>query len=279
METLSAHTVPNLPVGEKRQYQNVKMSESGAASVALDAASNARRGNDADRATNGHDNPQQQQRQQNVQPEQSKLSQSRIDSQQTPGSTSAGFRSYASGGAPTSAPGSQDSTFSSGGGSVLGQGGRWTAGSSTLSVATSDTALTSPASASSQQQQQYPGRVDRLAQEWSPLKTTMAAPGRVERQRARTPEEQAMGNTGAEGREANTATSPLGVISPSTRHKRTASGLVKSASAISPVYGAGGSPGREKRAESVSSSGSRAGEVSTCLHTAVSSFEPQKDWT
>lgn len=83
--------------------------------------------------------------------------------------------------------------------------------------------------------------------------------------RVRTPEGQVDGHGQARQYHQPGQGSPIGMTSPSTRHKRTASGLMKAPSAVSPTRGnnaLSSSPVRDRRAESVSSNGSRAGEVS-----------------
>lgn len=124
------------------------------------------------------------------------------------------------------------------------------------SNATVDTAATSPLSPLSQQSPWQNNRLDKSAGQWVTVNSTQTAAtsGAV---RVRTPEEQ-------EQAERNN-----GFVSPTTRHKRTASGLVKAGSVVSPVLGTLQSPTREKRAESVSSSGSKVGEAAAQLKTRL----------
>ncbi|KAF1345209.1 hypothetical protein BDV97DRAFT_401806 [Delphinella strobiligena] len=166
----------------------------------------------------------------------------------TPQASAASFRSYAP--APSE---SQESLMSS----TDGQGRVLAAPSSNVgssSNATVDTAATSPLSPLSQQSPWQNNRLDMSAGQWVTVNSTqtVATSGSV---RVRTPEEQ--------GERSN------GFVSPTTRHKRTANGLVKAGSAVSPVLGSLQSPTREKRAESVSSSGSKAGEAAAQLKTRL----------
>lgn len=236
METIAQQAVPNLPANSSRHFHKMSIASSStaAAAAALEEATATARFNCPAHRVN-----QQQHQTQYTNPP-----------LHTSQASAASFRSYAP--APSQ---SQESLMSS----SDGQGRVLTGQSSNVessSNATVDTAATSPLSPLSQQSPWQNNRLDKSTGQWVSVNSTQmaATSGSV---RVRTPEEQ-------EQAERNNA-----LVSPTTRHKRTSSGLVKAGSAVSPVLGTLQSPTREKRAESVSSSGSKAGEAAAQLKTRL----------
>lgn len=179
----------------------------------------------------------------------------------SPSSSAAGFRSYAS--AFSSAPGSQDSAVSVGSGAST--TGDRRVESSNNSVGTLDTALTSPTSVLASQQQHYSQQSDKLDESGNHLRVANRKSGDMGAQlngrRIGTPDIQSK-RVAPAGSQAD-AVSPRVLATSPTSLKRTASGVMKASGTVTPVgQGNAQSPVGHKRADSVSSSGSRAGDVS-----------------
>lgn len=161
---------------------------------------------------------------------------------------SAGFRSYM----PAPVRNSQESNVSVTSSNDSAPGMQ--TASSNVSQATFDTDLTSPTSQSSSQD-----RLNRIAEGWSPRDgiRTLAAASNSRQPRTPTPDEKERAHMSP-----SMLGSPMSIATPINGAKRTANGVVKSYGGVLDSPAEVGSA-RTRRAESTSSNGSKASEVST----------------
>lgn len=165
---------------------------------------------------------------------------------------------------PSAAPDSQESSTSTG--STTSTVPRLQTASSNVSQITVDTDLTSPPSSSPAGSQSQTGPEKPVSQSVSQGNAQDAATAAGNGTQPRTPEPEP--GTQAQVVPGSAAKSPVTVVTPVNGAKRTADGMVKSMGTSS------GSPAQldvagRSRAESLSSSGSKASEVSTCRCTHV----------